>query len=278
LEQANPGELPKRWRIRAGALSSLIGISAEELAALNTALGLMRREAMAEPLARLETLSSKLKAMIHPDAARRIGPDLELLAEAEGIALRPGPHQKVAPDIVAALRHAIMACKKVQLHYRARGSGALSRTFVCPYGFLYGNRHYLVADSLNGEARGFRLFSLANIEKVETSARPFTRRPRFSLQKFAERSFGVFQEEPFNVVWRFSPKAAPDARQFLFHPTQVMEEQADGSLIVRFRAGGLLEMAWHLFTWGTEVKVIRPRRLCTLLSRPDATSTTTPGE
>jgi predicted DNA-binding transcriptional regulator YafY len=42
----------------------------------------------------------------------------------------------------------------VQLHYRARGSGALSRTLVCPYGFLYGNRHYLVADSLNPEARG----------------------------------------------------------------------------------------------------------------------------
>src|SRR5271155_4494849 len=90
LEQANPGELPKRWRIRAGALSNLIGISAEELAALNTALGLMRRDDLSEPLARLQTLAAKLKAMIHPDAARRIGPDLELLAEAEGMALRPG--------------------------------------------------------------------------------------------------------------------------------------------------------------------------------------------
>src|SRR5437868_6287009 len=110
LEQANPGELPKRWRIRAGALSNVTGISAEELAALNTALGLMRREAMGEPLARLETLSSKLKATIHPDAARRIEPDLEILVEAEGIALRPGPRQTIAPDIVAALRHAIMAC------------------------------------------------------------------------------------------------------------------------------------------------------------------------
>jgi predicted DNA-binding transcriptional regulator YafY len=61
MEQANPGELPKRWRIRASALSNNIGISAEELAALNTALGLMRREAMTEPLARLEALSSKLR-------------------------------------------------------------------------------------------------------------------------------------------------------------------------------------------------------------------------
>jgi predicted DNA-binding transcriptional regulator YafY len=266
LEQANPGELPKRWRIRAGALSNLIGISAEELGALNTALGLMRRDDLAEPMARLQTLAAKLKAMIHPDAARRIGPDLELLAEAEGMALRPGPRQTISADIVAALRHAVLACNKVQLHYRARGSGALSRTLVCPYGFIYGNRHYLVADSLNKEARGFRLFSLANIEKVEPSGRGFTRRKGFSLQKFAERSFGAFQEEPFNVVWRFSPNAAPDARQFLFHPTQRFEDQADGSLIVRFRAGGALEMCWHLFTWGDEVEVIEPRRLRTTLT------------
>jgi predicted DNA-binding transcriptional regulator YafY len=261
LEQANPGELPKRWRIRAGALGNLIGISAEELAALNTALGLMRRDDLSEPLARLQALSAKLKAMIHPDAARRIGPDLEILAEAEGMALRPGPRQAIAPAIVAALRHAILACKKVKVHYRARGTGALSRTLVCPYGFLYGNRHYLVADSLNPRARGFRLFGLANIEKVEATAQAFTRRKRFSLQKFAERSFGVFQEEPFDVVWRFSPKAAPDARQFLFHPTQRFEDQPDGSLILRFRAGGALEMCWHLFTWKPEVEILGPRRL-----------------
>lgn len=265
MEQANPGELPKRWRIRSVALSNIIGISAEELAALNTAVGLMRREAITEPLERLETLSSKLKAMIHPDAARRIEPDLEILAEAEGIALRPGPRQTIAPEIIAALRHAIVACTKVQLHYRARGSGALSRTMVCPYGFLYGNRHYLVADSLNPEARGFRLFSLGNIEKVETTARPFTRQRSFSLQKFAERSFGVFQEEPFDVVWRFSPEAAPDARQRLFHPTQKFEEAPDGSLIVRFRAGGALEMAWHLMTWGKNVSIVGPPRLQSLM-------------
>lgn len=261
MEQANPGELPKRWRMRAGALSNLIGFFAEELVAINTALSLMRRDDLAEPLARLETLSTKLKAMIHPDAARRIGPDLEILAGAEGMALRPGPRQTITPGIVAALRHAILACKKVQLHYRARSTGALSRTLVCPYEFLYGNRHYLVADSLNPQAIGFRLFSVANIENVEATARAFTRNKCFSLQKFAEHSFGVFQEEPFDVVWRFSAKAAADARQFLFHPTQTFEERPDGSLVVRFHAGGALEMCWHLFTWGGEVEVLSPPRL-----------------
>jgi predicted DNA-binding transcriptional regulator YafY len=40
-----------------------------------------------------------------------------------------------------------------------------------------------------------------------------------------------------------------------------MEEEPDGSLVVRFRAGGLLEMAWHLFTWGDQVEVVEPGEL-----------------
>jgi predicted DNA-binding transcriptional regulator YafY len=265
LEQANPGELPKRWRIRSGTISSLAGFSVEELAALNSAVKLLRRENLSEPLARLETLSSKLKSLIRPDAARRIEPDLEALTEAEGTALRPGPRPVIAAEVLADLRHAIIACLKVRLHYRARGTGRLSRQLVCPYGFLYGNRHYLVAYSMNSKARDYRLFSLSNIEKVEVTNFPFRRHKEFLLSAFAERSFGVFQEKPFDVVWRFSPNAAADAKTFLFHPTQALEDQSDGSLIVRFRAGGALEMCWHLFTWGNEVEVLEPPHLRELL-------------
>ena len=46
-----------------------------------------------------------------------------------------------------------------------------------------------------------------------------------------------------------------------FHPTQTLEPQADGSVMVRFQATGLLELSWHLFTWGDRVRVIRPDAL-----------------
>jgi predicted DNA-binding transcriptional regulator YafY len=47
----------------------------------------------------------------------------------------------------------------------------------------------------------------------------------------------------------------------VFHPTQTVEEEADGSLLVRFRASGLLEMSWHLYSWGTSVEVLEPAAL-----------------
>jgi hypothetical protein len=49
------------------------------------------------------------------------------------------------------------------------------------------------------------------------------------------------------VVWRFSPAAAPTARQFVFHRRQRIEDLPDGSLEIRFSASGWLEMAWHLY-------------------------------
>ena len=63
------------------------------------------------------------------------------------------------------------------------------------------------------------------------------------------------------VVWKFKPDVAAHARAFLFHPTQVLEDQPDGSLIVRFSASGHLEMCWHLYMWGDQVEVLAPEVL-----------------
>jgi predicted DNA-binding transcriptional regulator YafY len=266
MQHANPGELPKRWRLPAGTASGFAAVSAEELADLAAGVSLLRRENMLVQAGNAERAFSKLRALMRPDTLTRAAPDLEALTEAEGIAMRPGPRPRIDPGIVAALRQAILASRKVKLHYRYRGSGKTGYDTVRPYGFMYGNRHYLVAWSENERARDFRNFSLSNIERAELLEKSFTRRRGFSLQEYAERSFGVFQEEPFDVVWKFSPEVAADAKEYLFHPSQQFEEQPDGSLIVRFRAGGGLEMCWHLFTWGGHLTVLAPKQLSTLLN------------
>ena len=245
IEQANPGEVPKRWRLPGGTVNGLASVTAAELADLGTAISLLRRENMDVQAENAERAIAKMRALVKRPVMNRIEPDLEALTEAEGLAMRPGPRPKINAEIVSALREAIITRRKVRLHYVYRGSGKRGYQVAHPYGFLYGNRHYLVAWSESEEARDFRSFALSNIERVEPLDCNFTRKRRFSLREYAERSFGVFQEEPVD--------------------TQLMEEQADGSLVVRFRAGGLLEMAWHLVTWGSDVEIVRPRRLQTLL-------------
>lgn len=265
IELANPGELPKRWRIRAGTLNGLVAFSAGELAALQSAVALLRRENMGMQAKDAASAISKLRALMKPAKLARIEPDLEALTEAEGLAMRPGPRPRIDTEIVNRLRNAILASEKVRIHYRYRGSGKRGFETVRPYGFLYGNRNYLVAWSEGAHARDFRNYALSHIERVEPLGKSFVRQRGFSLKAYAERSFGVFQEKPVDVVWKFSPEAAEDAKDFLFHPTQKFEPQKDGSLIVRFRAGGLQEMAWHLATWGDGVHVLKPQQLQNLM-------------
>ena len=65
---------------------------------------------------------------------------------------------------------------------------------------------------------------------------------------------------------RFDADAAPDAKAFRFHPNQTVAEKGDGSLTVRFKAGGIEEICWHRVTWGESVTVEEPASLCRRLA------------
>ncbi|PCI41483.1 MAG: WYL domain-containing protein [Rhodospirillaceae bacterium] len=256
LEIAEGDDRIKRWRIQRGYLNRLISFSPDELADLRTAKALMEQEGRTDAVDRLSDLEAKIQALMSPQELLRMDPDLEALTEAEGYAMRPGPRPKLDEDLIYKLRDAVKSCRAVRIQYEGRESGKLSWQTVQPYGFLYGHRHYLIAWFPYME--DWRNFPLTNIHAVEVQNEGFTRDLEFSLKDYAERSFGVFQEEPFDVVWKFTPEAARDARDYVFHPTQTLEDQSDGSLIVRFHAGGHREMAWHLHTWGDAVEVLEP--------------------
>jgi predicted DNA-binding transcriptional regulator YafY len=261
LEDFQTDDRIKRWRLPKGTLDRLIDVSADELADLEMVVEILKRDNLLEQAGSVEGLLAKLRAIMKPDLARRVETDLDALLEAEGLAMRPGPRPHSRVMVQAELRDAIKACQTVELHYRNRGTNRINKRIVCPYGFLYGHRHYLVAYNMVRGAKGYRIFSLPNIERVVPTGEYYTRDEGFSLQEFSRQSFGVFQEEPFDVTWRFSPRAAADARDFLFHPHQTVEDEEDGSVVVRFRAGGALEMCWHLFAWGDDVEVLEPQHL-----------------
>ena len=257
----------RRWRIPVRRTGGSFPISTEELTVLSAAAKRLQQDGRGDEAKLLEGISAKLRTLLRPESLRRFEPDLELLMRSEGLALRPGPRPKISTEVVRELREAIKGSEPVRIDYLSRSSGNVSRQEVHPYGFLYGNRHYLVAFNTNEEVRDYRLFSLANIRKVERLGGQYVRDEAFDLDAYAARSFGVYQEEPVDVVWRATGDAVADARDFLFHPTQTVEEQPDGSLLIRFRAGGLLEMCWHLFSWGGGIEVLEPPELVSMVRR-----------
>jgi len=95
----------------------------------------------------------------------------------------------------------------------------------------------------------------------------------FDLQVFAGQSFGIYQDAIEDVVLRITPDGAAEARGWRWHPTQTIEETADGGVLVRFRASGMRELAWHLFTWGEQVEIVQPARLKAVMAEELAAAT-----
>ena len=265
LEPVETDDTKRHWRLRSGALGRLVTVSAEELAELGAAATALERSGLEERATLLRELVAKLRATRRSGSLKRIESDLEALVHAEGLATRPGPRERLDTGLLALLREAITTTRVVEFSYRAQATGQRRRHRVHPHGLLYGNRAFLVAPT---DPHGdLRLWRLANMSEAQLVPDTFQLDPEFDLERYAERSFGTFQEEPARVVLRFDADVARDASTFLFHPQQSVEENADGSLTVRFEAGGIDEMCRHLFTWGESVTILKPARLRRRLTR-----------
>lgn len=255
VEELRDDEGRKRWR--AAALPQTIpAISAEDIAVLHTvAQGLAgeNREHHAKTLVRLADI---LLALQKPATRRRIAPDLELLMETEGVAHRVGPTVKIDQDMLQTVRAAILGSSVLRINYIVRGKSEPIDFDIEPYGILYGNLPYLVAKRV--DKPGLRHFRLNGIRSITETDMAFVRDPEFNLAEYQSESFGSFHEPPVDNVWRFKPEVADIAAEYIFHPRQATERLDDGSLLVSFRAGGRIEMQWHLYTWGDNVEVLKP--------------------
>ena len=251
----------KRFRIPSGLDGFMQTPTADEMAALGTAAAELEAQGGGVRAAALRSLETKVLAALKAPVRRRMAPDLEALLQAEAIAVQAGPRPFEEEAVLGAIRDAIKGGHALAFIYQGGSSPGRERE-VTPYGLLFGRSNYLVAEE--GEA-GPRNWRLDRIEAIRVSDRVASRPEAFSLQAYADRSFGIYQDDTEDVVLLIAPTAADSARKWRFHVGQTMLAQPDGSVRVEFRASGMRELAWHLFTWGAEIKVIAPDRLRSLL-------------
>lgn len=248
----------KRWRIRGGLSAFEQAPTTAELVELNKAAQGLRAAGEPGRAAALESLERKLKSAMRSTTLNRLAPDLEALVRAETIAVQAGPRPGADETMLATIRGAVLAQSPLGFTYSRPGAEDRRRS-VAPCGVMFGRANYLVAaDRESGRVQTFRLDRMSGVEAQPGFAPP---PPDFDLSAFASQSFGIYQDEIEDVILRVTPAGAAEARGWRWHPTQTLEDQADGSVVVRFRASGMRELAWHLFTWGEQVTIVAPPRL-----------------
>jgi predicted DNA-binding transcriptional regulator YafY len=258
LEQVPCRGREKRWRLRPTPLGGMLAPTASEVAEVELAADRLHQEGLADRADLLRLAASRIRSATSPENLRRMEPDIEALMTSEGIAARPGP-QIILPDgSVHRLRRAILSSYRIMLHYR-RADGVARWYTLEPYGLLYGRRPYLLA--LRPGKTDVAVWRLDRIVSIQDTDEGFVPREGYDVRSLTAECFGIWRESPFEVELKFTPEAAEDAAAWRFHGTQTQETGADGSLVVRFRAGGMEEMVHHLATWGSAVTVIKPDAL-----------------
>ena len=266
LEPVEDGR-KRRFRIAARGLGNFaVAPTADELTELENAARACEAARDDGRAKTLRALAHKIRASLREADRRRLDTDVEAQVRAEAFARQVGPRPLANPAVLGILREALLAGRKVKFRYgEEHCDDASPQREMIPYGILFGPRYYLVANTRAMLEPA--IFRLDRIHDAEVGDEPGAPPPEFNLTDYAARSFGVFQEEPEEIELRFAQSSAADAQSYLFHPTQSMTLAKNGSLTVRFRAAGLLQIVHHLMTWGPAVTIMKSRRLKQLMLR-----------
>ena len=216
------GEGHKRWRVPRRRVGEFFAPAADEVAALELASSTLERQGLDSEAGKLRSLRETIK-LLTPDRKRAgLEADEEALLEAMGHAARPGPRPASDPDVDAAIAQALKGPFVLRMRYVGRRDTEASEREVEPYGLLLGARRYLVGrDRRRGDGI-MRHYRVEDIVEADATEDWFARDEDFDFEAYASRAFGVFQndEEYGEVVWKFTPEAAPHAARYRFHPDQ----------------------------------------------------------
>lgn len=254
LQEVPTNSRVKRWTLKENPAAKFISFSSEELAEIEnvrknyeTDKLQAKADVIKNVLHKMKTLTGKYKA--------KVDNELEILLEAESFAVRQRPFCKIDKEILGSIREAIMAFKAIQIIYE-KSKDKIKTYKLHPYGVIYGEKHNLVA--FDPKVKEKKLFTISKIKEISLLDEYFDVEEGFDLKKYAENSFAIYQEEPMSVVLKFDSSIADEVKNFYFHPSQKIEENENGAVTVRFKAGGSVAICWHLFRWGKDVQIIKP--------------------
>lgn len=257
-----PDDRRKRFRIAGSLRRVFTRPDAHEIAALQESAAAAQRSGSAQA-ALLESLAEKVKGALDDRERRRIDPDLEPLTRLQRQYVPAGPAIEINPDIVAQIQGAMLAGCCVEFGYTRENSSQSSWRRVIPLGLLHGPVTYLIGQLPDSDRQPVP-YRLDRMDAVKISNHAGFAAEDWDLDGWLADSFGVWREDGYNIVLRVAPPAVDKARAWRFHPGQSMEIDGD-ELLVRFRAGGLREIAEHLFSWGGEVRIEAPEELRTVM-------------
>lgn len=209
---------------------------------------------------RLQSVFAKIEECLPDKVSARPDNDQELFT------VFPPFSTVILPEVFETVFACLRTATRVEIDYQSPGA-APSRRRVDPYhGVRFEGDWYLVG--FCHLRRTIRTFSLARISRVRKLPERFTLPQDWDFRQFTASQFGIHRgTDAVEVRIHFAASAAAYVRERVWHPSQTMAAQADGSLILTLTVNHLLELKRWILSWGEAARVLAPPALIEELQR-----------
>ncbi len=204
----------------------------------------------------IESLFTKIRTTLAPEYIDR----LDRIKNSIEVGKGPYKDYEAFGDIISDLNKAVMDQQKVEIAYYTMSRDADTRRVVSPYRLRYSDQSlYLIGYC--ALRKDIRTFAIDRIRQLKMLDHTFDIPDTVDMDAFSLGSFRVFHGRPVQVKIHFSRPVAGYIREKIWHHTQKLSEQKDGSVIFTATVAGLEEITYWVLRWGASAKVLAPEAL-----------------
>jgi len=160
-------------------------------------------------------------------------------------------------DKIDRLVKAATGCHRCRFVYKRATAEAVSEFEADPYLLLY-HKGALYAVVYVDAHDNYIFLPIQRIRAVEETGERFERQEDFSLERLREGRFGIFggpDLKPERVVLRFRPEIAEVVAERVWHPSQKLTHNDDGSLTLEMETVVSDELRAWIGSWLDHVEV-----------------------
>ena len=160
-----------------------------------------------------------------------------------------------------ALVEAMDRKEEIEIVYKAMRSRQETKRVIAPYGLSFHEGMWYVVGYCHMR-REIRTFALDCIKAFEVTSRPYSIPSDFKIAEYFKPGWHMIRYgEPVEVVIKFEERYARWIKRRTWHPTQVIEEDKDGSHNFKDRIEGTRELKWWTYHWIPYCEIMAPLEL-----------------
>jgi predicted DNA-binding transcriptional regulator YafY len=204
----------------------------------------------------LESLSQKIKTTLPPESIKY----LKSVEQTMHMGIRPYKDYAKFRGILKQVNDAAAARKTIEIVYYTMSRKKETRRSVDPYRIWFFNGTFYLIGFCHMRDE-VRVFALDRIKLLHQSKKTFEVPEDFDVEEFVRPSFGIYQGPATKVKIRFSPEVAGYIKESIWHESQRIIDEKDGSIIFEAEVAGTDEIRFWLMSWGSKAEVLEPLSL-----------------